>query len=386
MSDKTLKKKTKLTGGQVFAIALYMILGGIFGFIAEMHIISLLEKQTPTPVVLFTAVLFILIIVFAFYIQIVIHELGHLVFGLATGYRFVSFRVGSLMLIKQDKIFKLRRFAIMGTGGQCLMDPPEYKNGTYPYKLYNLGGIILNLTASLLCFVIFLLFGTNFIVFFASLLTFLIGIIFAAVNGIPMRMGMLDNDGCNALNLSTHPDIMRCLWLQLKINALITKGTRLRDMPAELFPELSETARKKGLCAVIGVFACNRAMDGMDFPLAERLAKELLESSGIVPLHRYILTAELIYCELVGGNRREVLDGYRSSEFQRFEKAMKAFPSLIRTQYAWELFVNRDEAAAQRKLSHFEKVSAVYPNKCEIDGERELLEYARARFEGQKVQ
>ncbi|MHC1696102.1 MAG: M50 family metallopeptidase [Eubacteriales bacterium] len=326
MSDKTQKKKTKLTGGQVFAVALYMILGGIFGFIAEGHVISLLEKHAPTHTVIFTAAGLTLVLILAFYIQIIIHELGHLLFGLATGYRFVSFRVGSLMLIKQDKVFKLRRFAIMGTGGQCLMDPPEYKNGTYPYKLYNLGGIILNLTASLLCFVIFLLFGSNFTVFFASLITFLIGIIFAAVNGIPMRMGMLDNDGCNALNLSSHPDIMRCLWLQLKINALITKGTRLRDMPDELFPELSEEERKKGLCAVIGVFACNRAMDGMDFPLAERLARELLESSGIVPLHRYILTAELIYCELVGENRREVLDGYRSSEFQRFEKAMKAVP------------------------------------------------------------
>lgn len=380
MSDKTTKKKSKLTGGQVFAIALYLILGGIFGFIAEMHIISLLEKQTPTPVVLFTAVLFILIIVFAFYIQIIIHELGHLVFGLATGYRFVSFRVGSLMLIKQDKVFKLRRFAMMGTGGQCLMDPPEYKDGTYPYKLYNLGGIILNLTASLLCFVIFLLFGTNFTVFFVSLITFLIGIIFAVINGIPMRMGMLDNDGCNALNLSDNADIMRCFWLQLKINALITRGMRLKDMPDELFPELSETARKKGLCAVIGVLACNRAMDGMDFPQAERLAKQLLDNSGIVPLHRYILTSELIYCELVGENRREVLDGYRSGEFLRFEKAMKGNPSVIRMQYTYELLANKDVSEAEKKLARFKKVSAIFPNKCEIQGERELLEYARKRF------
>ncbi|MHC1696101.1 MAG: hypothetical protein AB9835_12710 [Eubacteriales bacterium] len=48
--------------------------------------------------------------------------------------------------------------------------------------------------------------------------------------------------------------------------------------------------------------------------------------------------------------------------------------------------MNRDEAAAQRKLEYFERVSVVYPNKCEIDGERELLEHARARFEEQKVQ
>ena len=34
------------------------------------------------------------------YIQIIFHEAGHLVFGLLSGYRFVSFRVGSFTIVK----------------------------------------------------------------------------------------------------------------------------------------------------------------------------------------------------------------------------------------------------------------------------------------------
>ena len=38
----------------------------------------------------------------AIFLQIIIHETGHLVFGIATGYRFSSFRIASLMLVKTE--------------------------------------------------------------------------------------------------------------------------------------------------------------------------------------------------------------------------------------------------------------------------------------------
>ena len=36
------------------------------------------------------------------FLQTVIHEAGHLVFGLLSGYQYCSFRIGSFMWIKQD--------------------------------------------------------------------------------------------------------------------------------------------------------------------------------------------------------------------------------------------------------------------------------------------
>ena len=55
----------------------------------------------------------------AAYLQIVLHEAGHLVCGLMSGYRFVSFRVGSITLFKDgDGKLRFKRFKLAGTGGQ----------------------------------------------------------------------------------------------------------------------------------------------------------------------------------------------------------------------------------------------------------------------------
>ena len=72
--------------------------------------------------------------------QIILHEAGHLLGGLATGYAFVSFRVGSWMLLKRDGRLHLGRYTLPGTGGQCLMAPPTWKEDGFPALLYNLSG------------------------------------------------------------------------------------------------------------------------------------------------------------------------------------------------------------------------------------------------------
>ena len=97
----------------------------------------ILDRQTEYPlallVTIFASVLF----------SVITHELGHLIAGLLTGYRFVSFRIFSFMLVRSEGKWKIRRMSVPGTGGQCLMAPPRKKNGYYPFALYNLGGILL---------------------------------------------------------------------------------------------------------------------------------------------------------------------------------------------------------------------------------------------------
>ena len=40
---------------------------------------------------------------------IIIHEAGHLVFGLLSGYKYLLFRVGSLTLIKRNNKFEFKK-------------------------------------------------------------------------------------------------------------------------------------------------------------------------------------------------------------------------------------------------------------------------------------
>ena len=86
----------------------------------------------------------------ALFLQIIIHEAGHLIFGLMSGYRFCSFRVFSFIWMKENGKIKLKRLSLVGTAGQCLMAPPDLVNGKIPIVLYHLGGVTMNLISAVI--------------------------------------------------------------------------------------------------------------------------------------------------------------------------------------------------------------------------------------------
>lgn len=144
------KKKNK---GNFLMYLCFMVLGGLIGiWISERQDI-ILKEEASLFYKLGGAFLMIFFAYFSIYMQLVIHEAGHLVFGLLSGYRFSSFRIGSLMLLKKKEKFQFCRISIAGTGGQCLMCPPDLKDGKMPFVLYNLGGSFMNLIS------VFLLIG-----------------------------------------------------------------------------------------------------------------------------------------------------------------------------------------------------------------------------------
>lgn len=58
----------------------------------------------------------------------------------------------------------------------------------------------------------------------------------------------------------------------------------------------------------------------------------------------------MIVMELLGENRKERIEELMTKEFKGYEKAMKKHLSLIRMQYAYELFQNNDEKAGSGKM------------------------------------
>lgn len=89
----------------------------------------------------------ILIFVLSIAILIPLHEAGHLVCGLLSGYKFVSFRIFNLTFIKSDGKIKIKRYSIAGTGGQCLLTPPDLPIERIPTGWYNFGGVLFNIIA-----------------------------------------------------------------------------------------------------------------------------------------------------------------------------------------------------------------------------------------------
>ena len=373
------KKKSKF-GSHIASISFFTLMGMVLGF----AMISFLEWQLPEGIKssekAYRICAMLVFLYLSWFIHIVIHESGHLIGGLLSGYTFASFRIGSFMLLKENGKLVSKRLKIAGTGGQCLMAPPEMVDGKFPVVLYNMGGSVMNLLVSLL-FVPVLIAAPKggFLALFIFLMIGM-GIISGLGNGIPLHTKTVDNDGYNAISLGKSKEAMRAFWLQMKMNEQLSKGLRLKDMPDEWFQMPSDEAMKNNLVAAIGVIVCNRLMDQHRFEEADaQMAHILSIESGMIGLHRNLVICDRMYHELIHENRPEVVASFYTKEQQKFMKAMRTFPSVIRTEYAYALLIEKDQGKATKAMEAFEKVAKTYPYPNDINSERELIQIAEEK-------
>ena len=374
------KKKKKIVWQQYIGMAFMMLIGAMCGFIMVWYI-DKSSADTPLYQEILSLVGLFLGMYVALFFHMIVHEAGHLVFGLMTGYKFCSFRVASFMWLKENGKLKFKRLTLAGTGGQCLMTPPDMKDGKIPLVLYNLGGSFINIIIGALFLVGYLIFSD--IPFLSPILLIfaVVGFMTAMMNGIPMRMGTVDNDGYNAFALSRNKEAVEAFWVQLKVAEQSSKGVRLKDMPAEWFAVPTDEAMKNSMVAVRGVFTCNRLMDEEKFEEADITMAHLLEiDSGIVGLHRNLMMCDRIYVELIGENRSETIESMITKEQKKFMKAMKRFPSVLRTQYVLALLSEKDAARAEAIKNEFEKVAKTYPYAQDIESEKNLMRIAESKF------
>ena len=368
------KKKSKI-GSHLASISFFTLMGMVLGF----AMISFLEWQLPEGIEssekAFRICAMLVFLYLSWFIHIVIHESGHLIGGLLSGYTFSSFRIGSFILLKENGKLVSKRLKIAGTGGQCLMAPPEMVDGKFPVVLYNMGGSVMNLLVSLLFVPVLIAVPKGGYLALFSLLMIGMGIISGLGNGIPLYTKTVDNDGYNAISLGKSKEAMQAFWLQMKMNEQLSKGLRLKDMPDEWFEMPSDEAMKNNLVAAIGVSVCNRLMDQHCFEAADsQMAHILSIESGMIGLHRNLVICDRMYHELIHENRPEVVASFYTKEQQKFMKAMRTFPSVIRTEYAYALLVEKDRGKAAKAMEAFEKVARTYPYPNDINSERELIE------------
>ena len=278
--DIRMKKVLKLAGG--------FMVGACIGFVGVIGVRVLvlgdsfdgLHSKFAETGMLETvgiSLLAILILLFSIFLQVLLHEGGHLVCGLATDYRFVSFRIFNLTFIRKDGKLCIKRFSLAGTGGQCLLTPPERPLEDIPTTLYNLGGVLANLLK-----------------FFLLMLS-LIGILLAGMNGIPMKMGGIGNDADNMCLLLKDSKSKQALVTQLRINALVQEGMRPKDMPAEWFSQTEDINYKDALQVTIALMSASRLLDCEEWEAAYNAFEKIMS-------HRHEVIGLLIKetaCELL---------------------------------------------------------------------------------------
>lgn len=369
------KNKSQNRNSSSFFSALFMVLLGVaLGLVAGIELLDAAEDLS-LGAYLFRIAGLIVLLAAAFYLQLILHEGGHLVCGVLTGYRFVSFRIGSWMVQREHGRLHVHRYKLAGTGGQCLLAPPEMTDGKMPYQIYNLGGVLFNLLAALLGILLAVLCREVWVakVFFELLA--LTGVGFALTNGIPLRAQGIANDGANARDLGKDLAALRAFWVQLSVNAQQAEGVALREMPAEWFT-LPAEGLDNIMIAAQAVLHANRLMDEQRFAETARAIDALdAQKTALLPLHRGLLLCDRLTCALfTGEDAAPFLKRWNSKEMKTFRRQMDTFLAVLRTEHLAALLVEQDAAKAEVFHQKFEQRAKTYPYTAEAAAERALME------------
>ena len=303
-----------------------------------------------------------------YFIVIILHEFGHYIFGKISGYRFSSFRVMNIVLIKIDGKYKLKKMGLAGTAGQAIMIPPE--GDKQPYILYNLGGIIFNLVMAIIAFIIYLNINNDYL----KILVFMfmvLNIYTVLINGIPFKL-LVNNDMQNIITFKNDKEAFNNFFDSLKLQNMFVAGKRLKDISNEYIfrPKRIETIGDIDRQHMY----CNKLMDEHRFKKAIREIKRIVNNKYINMVYKADLVNDLIYCYIILDKDISEIDKLRDKNILNVFRQMKDNPSIIRTECAYQLVINKNIDEANKLLKRFNKVGKTFPYESLYLCDKELID------------
>ncbi len=303
-------------------------------------------------------------------LHIIIHEGGHLICGLLSGYKFSSFRVFNLMVKKEDSKLIFKNYTLPGTGGQCLMEPPKIYDTNIPYKLYNFGGVLFNLIFSAITLIATLVFVRDFYVTTGLLVFCLIGIVLGLSNAIPMKMGGLPNDGKNIMYIGKSKESHYALWVQLKYATAQANNVRIQDMPVEWFEYPKKVENELDITLLL--FIAERHIAFSEFEKAKEIHEKVCELCKDGSLFKTNALMELMFFSIIEGKSKEEVDEFFTDEVKAYFKAANCIPTTHRIMLAYSLLTN-DEKQAEESLMKFNKSITTFPYLGVVEVENALV-------------
>lgn len=309
-----------------------------------------------------------------------VHEAGHLIMGLATGYEFVSYRVLSLILQKDNGKIKLRKYSVPGTLGQCLMTYPIDKDiSKAPYFLYHSGGVIFNLILALIGLIIMLI-SKNYAVGIYSFTFMLVSLYQFLTNAIPYKAGGFPNDAYNIRIMKNHPECVAVVIKQLIQNSKLGDGVEFKDMTEDMFEGKDPSADESIKVAQAINFAC-REMQQHRFAEAADILEKVRENQEAPMILRNEAACELMFIYLIEGHDKNKVDELYTKEVKAYIKQTEKYHiQKKKLAFTYKLLYENDKNAADKEYDLALQMSEGYPLKGEYTAEMQLVEYVKDKY------
>lgn len=323
--------------------------------------------------------IWIFLFVVFYFVHIIVHEAGHLLFGVLTGYRFVSFRIGSLTWVKQEGKIVLKRFSIPGTAGQCLLEPPKKnEDDSYASVLYNMGGVIVNGIVAIFSLLLYKVTNCSETVQGILIVCSLAGLFIVLTNGIPLKLSGIANDGYNAFSLKKDALASHAFYTQLDLNARLSKGQRFEEIPKEIVCVSNDADLSNALIATQKIYEYYYYMACGQMEEAKTCLQEFASVwSKLLPLLKNIILIEKIFLETIHDNRAEVIEEYMTKEVKAYMKQAKHDIGVWRTKYARMVFTHQNQDDIDAYETKMRKVIDNYPVLGEVKFNEALIQYVK---------
>lgn len=350
------KKKKKLQINPILLImCAFAFAGGWFG--ADI-MFALKEYFGETGIPRGVIVLFLMFMfVASIYLVSLIHETGHLVMGVLTGYEFVSFRVGSLTVVRENGKIVRKKFNIAGTGGQCIMIHKEVEHPEdIPFFWYHFGGVFFNFLTAMIALPIILLSRNPFVIVEFAILAGM-SVFLGLLNIIPTNSMGVPNDGYNIVLLRKSPIDRVALYKVLLINAMQYSGVMLEQIPSHIIT-FSQEEKNCESGAGLRIIEANVWMNNRDFLTAENIYKELSESDNIPNVYKRECLCKLMFCMIMNGKSKEEIDTIYNQNLQQYIKVTgKMYVMRKRLMYAYYRFIEKDIEKATKEYELAKKMA-----------------------------
>ena len=354
-----MKKILKLIGG--------LAIGAIIGLILAFLLILIIDGKeglnnamnkdiNASKLAISIACTFASLIITAI-LQFALHEVGHLLFGLATGYKFSSIRIYKYALVKDDSGFHIKKFNIQGTGGQCIMTLPEDTNPTrVPFFWYNAGGVIVNVLLFAISIAVLSYCDLGMVADSFFIMLAITGAFIALINGIPLSFNGLCNDGRNILLLMRDKRSRHFFLRMMQVASELSRGKRLKDMPREWFEDIPVDSPKDYFLLTNRINYAALLEDLGRFDEARQVYEEINSFGKDLPgMIKLDIGADHILMELLTTARHDIVDTiYDKSQQAYINSSYKFSPIKAVAQYALALHHDNDPVRAKQMLDELE--------------------------------
>lgn len=322
--------------------------------------------------------LFISYFVVSFFLQVIVHEGGHLVAGLLSGYSFSMFKLLSFIWVKESGKVTVKKQHAPGLLGQCLMVPPKDISSP-PYALYHLGGIIANLTAAALAYVVWML-PVPALVRLGFLNFAVTGGILAVINLIPLGA----NDGMNLWKSSRSMEHRIQMNQLLQIHAGLSKGETGQELQGLVY-FVAEEPLTEGNNATMQSVQALKYTENLEFDQAERTLRPLWEQfDHLLDVHKIEVLKEYLFVLLLSKPDDPAVDEIVSNKwFKKYTGIKQADTKRVLAAYA--LIKERDLEKASRLLDEAEKYIDKAPTLTDQNNEKKLANYLREKVDKEKL-